>query len=380
MEGACACTINEMVYILCGRDSSTLESPTSFKIRTLNTDTHQWSQLLTEGDTPSFTACSTCVLIGHCIYTFGGWARGIVTNDVHQYNITSQSWRELEPTDRSHEPMMKNKHGMVTHGNALLIFGGYGCPKVGSKFQEGAGYVFDVQSLLSTLMWTNELHLFDIEERKWVEPVITGPRPKPCAAFSFNRIDTDRVVLFGGRQKEERVNELHILDTSNWCWSGVLLPEGPDDVWPSKRSFHSASTVFDPQLINNNDNKGLNEQHLLVLWGNDNDGEIVSDCWILEIKGKETQHDNSHHYKWRRFQFPVPVRGRTWQSTASVYNTPSVGETLLVTVGGSFENIFINEDPLMADSTIIMRFAILLFYRLSFFTKIVSLICVEDVS
>lgn len=31
-------------------------------------------------------------------------------------------------------------------------------------------------------------------------------------------------------------------------------------MWPSKRSFHSASTIFDPQLINNNnddDNNGI---------------------------------------------------------------------------------------------------------------------------
>ena len=216
MEGASICSRNEMVYVLCGRDNSSLESPTSFKIRTLNTDTDQWTQITTQGDTPIFTACSACVLIDQYIYTFGGWAHGAVNNDVHRYDMTSQSWRELEPTDGSHEPMMKNKHGMVAHGNALLIFGGYGCPKIGSRFQEGAEYVFDIQSLLSNLMWTNEIHLFDIEERKWVEPVVTGPRPKPCAAFSFNRIDRDRVILFGGRQKEERVNELHILDTSNW--------------------------------------------------------------------------------------------------------------------------------------------------------------------
>ena len=120
--------------------------------------------------------------------------------------------------------MMKNKQGMVAHGDdALLIFGGYGEPAIGASLQKGADYVIDNSSLWFSLLWTNELHLFRIREREWVEPEVTGPRPKPCAAFSFDRIDKERVVVFGGRQKEERVNEMHILDTSNWVMKQWIL-------------------------------------------------------------------------------------------------------------------------------------------------------------
>ena len=51
---------------------------------------------------------------------------------------------------------------------------------------------------------------------EWLSPVTTGVRPPPCAAFSFTKVDCSRVVLFGGRQRPERVNEVHILDMSNW--------------------------------------------------------------------------------------------------------------------------------------------------------------------
>lgn len=51
---------------------------------------------------------------------------------------------------------------------------------------------------------------------EWLSPVMTGVRPPPCAAFSFTKVDCSRVVLFGGRQRPERVNEVHILDMSNW--------------------------------------------------------------------------------------------------------------------------------------------------------------------
>lgn len=51
---------------------------------------------------------------------------------------------------------------------------------------------------------------------EWISPVTSGVRPPPCAAFSFTKVDRSRVVLFGGRQQRERVNEVHILDMSSW--------------------------------------------------------------------------------------------------------------------------------------------------------------------
>ena len=38
----------------------------------------------------------------------------------------------------------------------------------------------------------------------------------PCAAFSFNKIDQQRALLFGGRQCAGRVNELHIINMDQW--------------------------------------------------------------------------------------------------------------------------------------------------------------------
>ena len=50
----------------------------------------------------------------------------------------------------------------------------------------------------------------------WSSPETTGPRPPPCAGFSFTKVDLSRAVLFGGEQKRSRVNEVHILDMDNW--------------------------------------------------------------------------------------------------------------------------------------------------------------------
>ena len=47
---------------------------------------------------------------------------------------------------------------------------------------------------------------------QWVPVETLGYRPPPCAAFSFTKIDTSRVVLFGGRQRIQRVNDIYVLD------------------------------------------------------------------------------------------------------------------------------------------------------------------------
>ena len=56
----------------------------------------------------------------------------------------------------------------------------------------------------------------------WSSPETTGPRPPPCAAFSFTKVDLSRAVMFGGRQRHKRVNEVHILDMDNWVNRNVI--------------------------------------------------------------------------------------------------------------------------------------------------------------
>ena len=108
----------------------------------------------------------------------------------------------------------------------------------------------------------------------------------------------------------------------------MLLPTSPDEPWPSKRSFHTTCTLIDPDLISTNtdtnksnigqikaltcftDFKGhfLLKQNLLLLWGNDNNGDVVKDCWILEIEAKQ---GNAPKWKWKK-----------------VYNNGSFNETV----------------------------------------------------
>lgn len=206
-EGAFSCCDGKKVYLLGG------DPGFGHYVDIFDIETRQWTRLPTEGSVrPRLQVGSSCIIIKGHLYVFGGFFRGVLNNNVYQLDLKTFHWKLLEPVSNTNEPMLKNKHGMVSHGyDLLLIFGGYGYPKVGSRLQDEASYDVDDE-----LMWTNEIHLFHLREKLWIVPDITGLRPQPCAAFTFNRIDRHRVLLFGGRQKAERVNEVHILDTSTW--------------------------------------------------------------------------------------------------------------------------------------------------------------------
>lgn len=227
-RGACSCIDQETgeAYVFRGypgdRTMNGQNRPTTedLHIAVFDFATQEWTKRNFDesGKWPSAEAGANCTIIDGKLYHFGGWEVGDLSNDVHSLDLEKLLWRQLEPADASHQPLLKNKCGMVPYGKTMLvIFGGYGYPRPGVATQPGATYNWERQVLHGGYIgWTNEMHLFDLVARKWVVPVTAGVCPSPCAAFSFNRIDGHRVLLFGGRQKEERVNEVHILDMATW--------------------------------------------------------------------------------------------------------------------------------------------------------------------
>ena len=156
----------------------------------------------------------------------------------------------------------------------------------------------------------------------WSSPETTGPRPPPCAGFSFTKVDLSRVVLFGGEQEKGRfqshLNELHILDMDSWVsrwiahvevillpniittpqhWSGAILPSSPTDLWPRGRISHSACALFGSTSSSasgdsskavtfspsSDTSTGQHNPQLFVLWGAGFMLHPINDAWILDI-------------------------------------------------------------------------------------------------
>ena len=186
-------------------------------------DSEEWSQKdfsSSGSDPPLFEVGACCTIIGSKMIVFGGWDYGSLSNDVHMLDLKTLEWTLLEPSDKYdvNRPILKNKAGIAPYGKEMVfVFGGYGG---GINLQKGAAYHWDSERPYGIpIGWTNEMHLFHLTNRKWIVPETTGVRPPPCAAFSLNRIDPFRVLLFGGRQRPERVNEIHILNMATWVYT-----------------------------------------------------------------------------------------------------------------------------------------------------------------
>ena len=211
-------------------------------------DNQETDRKLSSGK-PKFDTGACCTVINNCLYTFGGLQHNA---DVHELNLTSMVWTHLKAQNSRDGPFLKDKAGMVAYGSHMVcVLGGYGRPGREHivdgirRGQKGAQYAWDSNEICC---WTNELHLFHTEQCKtlllslhsyfclpplftfplspsllsffipgvWISPEMTGTRPPPCAAFTLTKVDPHRVVMFGGRQFSERVNQLHILNMENW--------------------------------------------------------------------------------------------------------------------------------------------------------------------
>lgn len=221
--GPCCCVDNDKnhFHVLWG---SVDGSPSFDYLQSYDHSTRKWIRREWDGleqqSVPPVEVGASCVVIGNKLYSFGGFLHGRCNASVYELDLKVLKWKLLECACEDNLPLLKNKAGMVDYGpDMLCVFGGYGYPKDGMPLQPGAQYLTEnVHEVIGRFVWgwTNEIHLFHLKERVWIVPKITGVRPPPCAAFSFNRIDYHRVLLFGGRQQPTRVSDIHILDLATW--------------------------------------------------------------------------------------------------------------------------------------------------------------------
>ena len=83
---------------------------------------------------------ASCAVTGGRLYVFGGWSVGMRNAEVWELELSSGTWRELQPVEaeEAEGPLCKDKAGMVAYGEEMLcVFGGYGYPNR-YRLQRGA--------------------------------------------------------------------------------------------------------------------------------------------------------------------------------------------------------------------------------------------------
>ena len=376
-RGACCFAHDGAVYILQGHEDHFI--PTSHDVeKSLHRfllKEGRWDSETTEvkdGISSKLSGACSC-LVGdqgqQILAVFGGWNEGLRIADMHILRLNEMRWTKCEISNPGEGPFLKDKAGMVPYGNNMAcVVGGYGYPSRHHIHdgvyhgQEGAKYHWDYHN---GLCWTNEVHLFNFDSGKWITPEISGQGPPPCAAFTLTMADTCRAVLFGGRQVSMRVNQLYILRLDTWHWEGVFLKSSPDEPWPSDRSFHTMCSLMDtshvppvssttatthaspfpaqkfdwlpclPPDLSPACNFPSLRPCLLLLWGMDNGGQPVADCWTLQLDP----------ISWKRVVIP-PVdvcKPRLWH-VADVWH-PTPAEAQVVVFGGTKGSLY--NEPLL---------------------------------
>ena len=118
-----------------------------------------WSENKPSGPPPPGLYDGSCASTSDHLYLYGGNDGSHYQGSLHQLDTKSWSWKQLS----SAGPMRKSNCGMVTNGNMVTLFGGYGGTP--GPTQPGAEFIKDSRF---TSGWTNELHTFDLKEGEGV--------------------------------------------------------------------------------------------------------------------------------------------------------------------------------------------------------------------
>jgi len=196
-------------------------------------------------DPPCARSNHASVMNGNKMYVFGGRNETCVFNDLHVYHTGEGRWEKLaSPADSL--PAPRAGHTMVLIDNKLVVFGGYNqkqeplndiavfdCKteqwiKIASGKIQGtppcartghaAARIHDTKMLVfGGGFWDkvyNDLHIFDLADWSWSRPADTGDLPAPRAGASIAKIDSSRLLVYGGGDALNYFKDIFILDTA----------------------------------------------------------------------------------------------------------------------------------------------------------------------
>ncbi|CAG9536269.1 unnamed protein product [Cercopithifilaria johnstoni] len=261
------------------------------------------------GDVPPSTSGACAILCGCYIFIFGGYVRRSTPNNIleghssamYVLDLVQERWSLIVTDDDSLIPTPRDKMAGWCYKKKCYYFGGYG-PRP-FDMPNPALYLRDVGEFVadetSPFYWNNQLLIFDPVPRKqlkWTLAKVGGTVPSARAASASTFLERfDSILLFGGRNKNQRLNDLYLLDLSSLIWTqsksfsnvtGMNEPEG--------RTWCSLNTLFPNQA--------------LVYGGYSNEARALSDFWRIEVNrdrdgcyvGTWTEVDTGYEAKSRR--------------------------------------------------------------------------------
>ncbi|XP_064622883.1 kelch domain-containing protein 2-like isoform X2 [Lineus longissimus] len=211
-----------------------------------DTDTEIWFRKETQGRSPKGTSGAAATVVDNKLYIFGGFSRSQNVNQIHCLDLKTLRWVNLvSECAQDFLPSPRDKHSVWDYKNKLYVFGGFGPPTYHYLSDHGQ-FELDASTTYFSYVrgWNNQILEYDIPTHSWKNPACSGMAPSPRAAMAVAKLD-DRVVIFGGRNKEIRLNDLHYLDLDGMSWTQLTQNEPI----PVGRTWHTFSKITQTELF-----------------------------------------------------------------------------------------------------------------------------------
>ncbi|GAB0097721.1 uncharacterized protein DMENIID0001_133870 [Sergentomyia squamirostris] len=228
-----------------------------------------WKMWTPDGnEKPIFRNAHSAITFKGKMYMFGGQIqfgeKRASLNDIWVFDLSTRQWTlesEVKMCNSDIAPTPKFYASMVCHEDNVVLFGG--CP-------------------YTPLTLVDELHVYNLQEKKCIRPQVSTPWPPAMFGHSAT-IHGDNMVIFGGFQtgKYGSVNDVWTLNLANFTWQKQKTSQEK----PVPRMFHHQIR--------------LNDENLLILGGQENgpfDDMPEPDMWLLTMK--------SPVWSWKE----IPVR------------------------------------------------------------------------
>ncbi|GFO37974.1 kelch domain-containing protein 1 [Plakobranchus ocellatus] len=249
-EGQVACSILHKVYIFGGVEQGHGDQPKETnELIVFDLDTLKWAQVNAKGTVPPPRSASSLVGVGTKLYLFGGLSHiSGWFDDLFMFDTESNTWTPLET--EGPRPKARDKLQAVAVGEKIYYFGGFGPKTIEAEIDDLEGTDDEDEEFEdipesrdqegAEFGWFNDLFVLDTQTLTWSQPMqMNLGVPTQRAAHGMCAVGRN-LIIFGGRDIEDRQNDIHIFDTDTRKWLTDMKVEGPV---PAPRSFHSLTSV-----------------------------------------------------------------------------------------------------------------------------------------
>jgi len=218
--------IGNSIYLFGGRDGNATELGDLFRF---DLEKKIWQRINDAvGDIPSPRSYHVSTAIGTHLYIFGGCTKDGRSNDLFQFDTVNRVWRKM-PTEERLKP--RGGPALASSSEKLYIHAG-----------------FNSQEL-------DDLWEFDTKDEKWrLITEYTGDAPSPRSVHCMVRLENDTLFVFGGEKQPSTKGHLgagiyhsdsYVLDLKSMAWMKVsetsqFSPRG----WIAAHSLGSNSVVL----------------------------------------------------------------------------------------------------------------------------------------